>query len=310
MDRFDAMQAFARVVETGSFTQAANTLQVSRTTVTQLVQQLEARLRIRLLNRTTRKVNLTAEGARYYEQVVRLLDDLQAVEASLWNDAQRPAGRLRVDVPGPLARQVLLPALPAFLARYPGIELDMGVSDRHVDLIDESVDCVIRGGALSDLGLVARPLPALAMGVWVAPAYLEHHVHPQHPSALEQPPHWRVGFRGARQGRALPVTLHQGEQSVTWQGRVRLTLDDGSACLAAGLAGVGVIVLPIYMAREAVAQGALVALFEGWSITPMPLHIAWRPNRHLSARLRVFIEWVEQVMGGIPTSRSPTLFTR
>lgn len=310
MDRFDAMQAFARVVETGSFTQAANTLQVSRTTVTQLVQQLEARLRIRLLNRTTRKVNLTAEGARYYEQVVRLLDDLQAVEASLWNDAQRPAGRLRVDVPGPLARQVLLPALPAFLARYPGIELDMGVSDRHVDLIDESVDCVIRGGALSDLGLVARPLPALAMGVWVAPAYLEHHGHPQHPSALEQPPHWRVGFRGARQGRALPVTLHQGEQSVTWQGRVRLTLDDGSACLAAGLAGVGVIVLPIYMAREAVAQGALVALFEGWSITPMPLHIAWRPNRHLSARLRVFIEWVEQVMGGIPTSRSPTLFTR
>lgn len=162
MDRFDAMQAFARVVETGSFTQAANTLQVSRTTVTQLVQQLEARLRIRLLNRTTRKVNLTAEGARYYEQVVRLLDDLQAVEASLWNDAQRPAGRLRVDVPGPLARQVLLPALPAFLARYPGIELDMGVSDRHVDLIDESVDCVIRGGALSDLG--ARATAALAGG--------------------------------------------------------------------------------------------------------------------------------------------------
>ncbi|UFH51521.1 LysR family transcriptional regulator [Pseudomonas sp. KNUC1026] len=299
MDRFDAMQAFARVVETGSFTQAANTLHLSKTTVTQLVQQLEARLRVRLLNRTTRKVNLTAEGARYYEQVVRLLGDLQAVEADLSSDAQRPAGRLRVDVPGPLARQVLLPALPAFLARYPGIELDMGVSDRHVDLIDESVDCVIRGGVLSDLGLVARPLPALAMGVWAAPGYLDRYGHPQHPSELDQPPHWRVGFRGARQGRALPVTLHQGEHSVSWQGRVRLTLDDGTACLAAGLAGAGVIVLPCYMVREAVEQGTLVPLFEGWSITPMPLHMAWRPNRHPSARLRVFIEWVEQVIQAI-----------
>lgn len=140
MDRFDAMVAFARVVETRSFTQAAQTLHMSKTTVTQLVQQLEARLRVRLLNRTTRKVNVTAEGAAYYERVVRLLGDLDDAETSLTSASSAPQGRLRVDVPSPLARMVLVPAFAAFHARYPDIQLHMGVSDRVVDLIAHSTD--------------------------------------------------------------------------------------------------------------------------------------------------------------------------
>ena len=150
MDRFEAMRAFARVVETGSFTRAAHTLQISRTTVTQLVQQLEAHLRLRLLNRTTRRVSVTADGAAYYPRIARLLAELDEVEGGLGDAAAQPRGRLRVDVPGPYARLRLVPALPEFQARYPEIQLDIGVSDREVDVIADNVDCVIRGGTPAD----------------------------------------------------------------------------------------------------------------------------------------------------------------
>ncbi|HEY9102212.1 LysR family transcriptional regulator, partial [Chitinimonas sp.] len=150
MDRFDAMQAFVRVVEAGSFTKAAETLHMSKTSVTQLVQQLEARLRVKLLNRTTRQVKVTADGAAYYERALRLLADMEDAETSLSSAAEAPRGRLRVDVPSPFARLILIPALPAFYERYPDIQLDMGVSDRRVDLIGDNVDCVVRGGEITD----------------------------------------------------------------------------------------------------------------------------------------------------------------
>ena len=169
MDRFEAMRAFARVVETGSFTRAAHTLQISRTTVTQLVQQLEAHLRLRLLNRTTRRVSVTADGAAYYPRIARLLAELEEVEGGLGDAVSQPRGRLRVDVPGPYARLRLVPALPEFQARYPEIQLDVGVSDREVDVIADNVDCVIRGGTPTDPALVARPLAALPIGFHASP---------------------------------------------------------------------------------------------------------------------------------------------
>ena len=172
MDRFDAMRAFVRVVEAGSFTKAAATLHMSRTTVTQLVQQLEARLRLKLLHRTTRRVNVTADGAVYYERVVRLLAEIDEIETSLPNAASAPRGKLRVDVPSPFATLVLVPALPHFHASFPEIEFDMGVSDRNVDLIGENVDCVVRGGVIADASLVARPIGQMRLGVYAAPAYL------------------------------------------------------------------------------------------------------------------------------------------
>lgn len=153
MDRFDAMKAFARVVEARSFTKAAATLGMSKTTVTQLVQQLEARLRVKLLNRTTRTVNVTADGAAYYERVVRLLADMDDAETSLSAASASPRGRLRVDVPSPLARMILIPAFPAC---YPDLQLHMGVSDRMVDLVGENVDCVVRGGEITNPSLTVR----------------------------------------------------------------------------------------------------------------------------------------------------------
>ncbi|CAG2149882.1 LysR family transcriptional regulator [Cupriavidus plantarum] len=298
MDRFDAMQAFARVVETGSFTKAADTLHMSKTTVTQLVQQLEARLRVKLLNRTTRKVNVTADGAAYYERVVRLLADMDDAETSLSQASIAPRGRLRVDVPAPFASIILAPALPDFYARYPDIQLDLGVSDRMIDLIDENVDCVVRGGELRDQSLVARPIGDLQLGVYAAPSYLARTGIPLHPSDLGDPKYSLIGYRWARSGKPFPISMQQGEDTdeIRIQGRYALTVDDGNAFLAAGIAGMGVLWLPRYMATEPVARKALVPLLEDWRMPTMPMYAAYRPNRHVSAKLRVFVDWVVGLM--------------
>jgi DNA-binding transcriptional LysR family regulator len=296
MDRFDAMQAFARVVEAGSFTKAAETLHMSKTSVTQLVQQLEARLRVKLLNRTTRKVNVTADGAAYYERVLRLLADLDDAETSLSSASALPSGRLRVDVPSPLARMILVPALPAFHARYPDIQLDMGVSDRMVDLIGENVDCVVRGGELTDQSLMARRVGDLQLRGCAAPSYLERAGTPAHPRELEDTHHRIVGFLWSRSGKTYPYAMRRDGESIAVQGRYVLAVDDGNAYLAAGLAGLGILWLPDYMCKAHLARGELVPLFEGWHFDSMPLFVAYPPNRHVSAKLRVFIDWVAELM--------------
>jgi DNA-binding transcriptional LysR family regulator len=296
MDRFDAMQAFARVVEAGSFTKAAETLHMSKTTVTQLVQQLEARLRVKLLNRTTRKVNATADGAAYYERVIKLLADMEDAESSLPGAAAQPKGRLRVDVPSPLANLILVPALPEFCARYPEIQIDMGVSDRIVDIIDENVDCVIRGGELRDQSLMARRVADLQLGVYAAPSYLARAGTPTHPRELEDSHHRVVGFLWARTGKPVPYALRNATENLLIKGRHVLAVDDGNAYLAAGLAGLGVLWLPRYMSAEHEARGELVALFEEWELDPMPLYVAYPPNRHISQKLRVFIDWILELM--------------
>ena len=296
MDRFDAMQAFARVVEAGSFTKAAQTLHMSKTTVTQLVQQLEARLRVKLLNRTTRQVKVTADGAAYYERVVRLLADMEDADTSLSSAVASPRGRLRVDVPSPLARLILMPALPAFHARYPDIELHMGVSDRMVDLIGDNVDCVLRGGEITDPSLIARHVGDLPIGVYAAPSYLQRAGTPQHPGELEDPHHRTVGYLRARSGTVAPMGMQRDGERITVQGRHVVAVDDGNAYLAAGVAGMGVLWLPQYMARGHAARGELVPLFDGWHVDAMPMYVAFPPNRHVSAKLRAFIDWVVELM--------------
>ena len=296
MDRFDAMQAFARVVEAGSFTKAAQTLHMSKTTVTQLVQQLEARLRVKLLNRTTRQVKVTADGAAYYERVVRLLGDLEDADTSLSSASASPRGRLRVDVPSPLARMILMPALPTFHARYPEIQLHMGVSDRMVDLIGDNVDCVLRGGEVTDPSLIARRVGDLQLGVYAAPSYLALAGTPLHPRELEDTHHRTVGFLRARSDTVAPLGMEREGERIEVQGRYAVAVDDGNAYLAAGLAGMGVLWLPHYMAQDHAARGELVPLFDGWHCDSMPMHVAFPPNRHVSAKLRAFIDWVVELM--------------
>ncbi|KIP86032.1 LysR family transcriptional regulator [Stenotrophomonas maltophilia] len=296
MDRFDAMRAFVRVVETGSFTRAAQTLQLGRTGVTERVQQLEAHLRVRLLNRTTRQVNLTAEGEVYYPRVVRLLAELEDTEASLSTATAAPRGRLRIDVPSPFARLLLVPALPDFHARYPDIELQIGVSDREVDLIGDSVDCVIRGGAPVEQSLVARHIGDLGFGIHASPGYLQRHGRPAHPDELEGPHQLTVGFLRPRTGRTRRFVMQRGAEQIDLQGRHVIAVDDGDAYLAAGLAGLGIVCVPDYMAAAPAARGELVRLFEDWQIESMPMHLMFPPNRHVNQRLRVFIDWVTALM--------------
>ncbi len=298
MDRFDAMQAFARVVEAGSFTKAAETLRLNKPSVTQLIQQLETHLRVKLLNRTTRKVQVTADGAVYYERVVRLLAELDDAETSLSSAKASPRGRLRVDVPSPLARFVLVPALPGFHTKYPDIQIDLGVSDRMVDLIGDNVDCVIRGGEIIDPSLIARRVGELQIAAYAAPSYLQRHGMPDHPKDLENSHHRVVGFLSTRTGRVPPYAMqHGGDERIIVQGRHVLALDDGNAYLAAGLAGLGVLRLPTYMADEHAARGELMPVFDGWRFDPMPLYLAYPPNRYVSAKLRVFVDWVVRVIG-------------
>lgn len=296
MDRFDAMRAFARVVEAGSFTKAAQTLHMSKTTVTQLIQQLESRLRVRLLHRTTRKLGVTPDGAVYYERVIRLLADMEDAENSLSSAAMTPRGRLRVDVPSPLARLILVPALPAFHARYPDIQIDMGVSDRVVDLIGDNVDCVLRGGQITDQSLIARHVGDLQIGVYVAPSYVERLGAPAHPRELQNTDHCIVGFLSSRTSKIDPLVLCSENERIEITGNYVLAVDDGNAYLEAGLVGLGVIALPNYMAAAHQAVGALIPLFTQWRISPMPLYLAFPPNRHVNAKLRVFIDWIVKLM--------------
>ena len=199
-------------------------------------------------------------------------------------------------MPSPLARILLIPALPGFHARYPDIQIDLGVSDRMVDLIDENVDCVVRGGELTDQSLMARRVGDLQLGVFAAPSYLQRAGVPEHPRDLENSQQRIVGYLWARTGKPLSYALHKEGETVQVQGRPVLTVDDGNAYLAAGIAGMGVLWLPRYMADEAVARGELVELFAGWTMETMPLFVAFPPNRHVSAKLRVFIDWIVELM--------------
>jgi DNA-binding transcriptional LysR family regulator len=228
--------------------------------------------------------------------VVRLLADMDDAETSLSSASAAPRGRLRVDVPSPLARMILVPALPAFHARYPDIQLDMGVSDRLVDLVGENVDCVIRGGELTDQSLMARRVGDLQLGVYAAPSYLERAGTPSHPRELQDTHHRIVGFLWSRSGKPFPYAMHRDGESIEVQGRYAFAVDDGNAYLAAGLAGLGVLWLPDYMSKAHLARGELVPLFEGWRFDSMPMYVAFPPNRHVSTKLRVFIDWVAELM--------------
>ena len=293
MDRIQAMQVFARVVETGSFTRAAETFDMPKGSVTRLVQQLEERLKVRLLNRTTRRVTVTPDGAAYYERTSRLLNDLDDIETSMSNAQANPSGRLRVDVGTSVARLILIPALPDFYRRYPDIQIDLGVTDRPVDLISDNVDCVIRGGELLEQSLVARRVGNMRLVTVASPQYLQERGAPADPAELQLDGHVAVNYFSARTGRPYPLVFQRGdEEPVEVWGRYRVALNEANAHMAAVLAGLGVSQVACFGAAEHLKRGELVPVLQDWSRPPIPLHIVYPPNRHLSAKVRAFVEWV------------------
>jgi DNA-binding transcriptional LysR family regulator len=290
-----AMQVYARVVEAGTFTRAAESLRMPKPTVTKLVQGLESHLRVKLLHRTTRKVTVTPDGAAYYERAKRLLGDLEDIESSVANAQASPKGRLRIDAGGTISSIFIVPALPAFVERYPEIQLDFGVSDRQVDLIGENVDCVIRAGALTDQeqSLVARHIGDLPWVTCATPAYLKRHGKPTHPSDLERG-HIIAHRSSPRTGRVLPLVFERDGMRIEVEGQHKVAVNESHAHLSAARAGLGIAQMPAFMMRHA-PPGELKALLTAWQPAPLPLHVLYPPNRHLSAKVRVFVDWIAAV---------------
>lgn len=296
MDQLLALRAFVRIAEVGTFTRAADLLKIPKPTVTKLVQNLESHLGARLLQRTTRRVTVTPEGAAYYERATRLIAELEEMDAFVANARARLRGRLRVDIGSSLANLILIPALPAFRARYPEIQLELGVSDRPVDLIGDGVDCVIRGGALADSTLVARRIAELDYITCASPAYLKAHGTPKHPRELEQK-HHVLGYFSSLSGRPFPLYFTHGEEQLEIQGRTAVAVNESTAHLTALLTGLGISQTFSFMVKPHIRSGGLVPLLKDWTRSRHPLQVVYPPNRHLNAKLRVFIDWVAEVFG-------------
>lgn len=294
MDQLSAMRAFVRVVEAGTFTRAADLLDIPKPTVTKQIQQLEAHLHAKLLNRTTRRVTVTIDGAAYYERALRVLSEIDELDSSMALSQARPSGRLRVDCSTVLAVTVVIPALPAFHERYPDIRIDLGLSDRQTDLLGENVDCAIRAGEISDQSLIARRVGEMYLFTCATPDYLARHGTPQHPSDLEKG-HLIVGYRYAGTSRAMPFTYVDDKESIEVRGDHVISLDEGAGYVAAALAGLGIIQAPSFMIQEHIAAGRFVPLLTSWCSAPKPLHIVYPPNRHLSNKVRVFVDWLAEL---------------
>jgi DNA-binding transcriptional LysR family regulator len=245
---------------------------------------------------------VTPDGAAYYERVVRLLNDIDELDASMTSSQSRPSGRLRVDAGASMAVKIIIPALPDFHARYPEIQLDLGVSDRPVDLIGENVDCVVRAGNITDQSMIARRIGTLHFKTAAAPAYLARHGEPQHPRELENG-HRVVGYFKARSGRGLPLLFTRGEERLEVSGHTIVCVNDGNAYMAAALAGLGIAQAPTFMVEPYLASGALKPVLTGWSAHVLPVHVVFPPSRHISNRVRVFVDWVAELVGRIETDR-------
>ena len=290
MDRLQAMEVFVRVVDTGAFTRAAEVLHMPKATVTTLVQNLEVHLRVKLLNRTTRRVSVTTDGAAYYERCIRILADVEETESALGRTKSSPRGRLRVDVPVTFGRRVLVPALPDFFARYPDIRLEVGCSDRPVDLIEEGVDCVVRGGVQPDSTLVARRVGQVEFIACASPGYLERHGVPKHPHDLIH--HRCINYFSSKTGRNMDWDFSKDGERIELQPDGFVALNDGEAYHEAGLAGLGIMQAATFMVNDALGGGKLRCVLSDWRIEPLPVWIMYPQNRHLSAKVRVFVEWI------------------
>lgn len=300
MDKLLAMQVFVQVVDCGGFTRAAEQLQMPKATVSTLIQQLETALSVKLLNRTTRQVHVTADGAGYYERCLRIIADVRDTEEALTQVQASPTGRLRVDVASSMGRHFIIPALPVFFSRYPGTRLELGCSDRPVDLVEEGIDCAVRGGALPDSSLIARRVGVLHFGSWAAPSYLQRHGIPMHPNDLDK--HRCINYFSSKTGKIFDWDFERDGERIQIAFDGPLAVNDGDAYVAAGVAGIGIVQIPHFAALGPQHRGELVPVLQDWRSDPLPIHVIYPQNRHLSAKVRVFVEWVAELCVGLETA--------
>jgi LysR family transcriptional regulator, regulator for bpeEF and oprC len=291
MNQLLAMRVFIRIAEAGTFVKAANSLNIPKPTVTKLIQTLETHLGVKLLRRTTRRVTVTPEGALYHEHATRLITELEEMDQLVAGVRAQPKGLLRVDIGSSLANIVLLPLLPEFRQRYPDIQLHVGVSDRAVDLISDGVDCVIRGGVLDDSSFVARRIADLNYVTCASAAYVSAHGTPSHPKDLEQG-HHLVGYFSSLTSRPFPLIFEKAEEKVVIEADTAFSVNESTGHMTALLQGHGVGQTFAFMAQPHIKHGSLVSLLDNWRRPSQPIQLVYPGNRHLSAKLRVFVDWV------------------
>ena len=287
------MQFFTRVAERRSFAQAASDLGQPRSRASEAVQQLERHLGVRLLARTTRTVTLTAEGEDYYRRCLAILSAVDDADAAVTQVV--PAGPLRIDVHSRFARQFLLPGLPGFLQRHPGLQLHIGEGDRLIDLVAEGVDCAIRVGKPADSGLVGRKLGALAEGTFASPAYLARHGVPASPLHLAG--HRMIGFVSTATRAVMPLEfqIDGGVRMVSLPVSVTVSAAATNASLAR--LGLGLVQVPRYRVARELATGELVEVLAEHRPTPTPVYLLYPEGQQLSPRVRIFIDWASDEIG-------------
>lgn len=291
MDRFQEMQVFIRIAERSSFTQAADDLQIPRATVTNLLKRLEERLGTRLIERTTRTVRLTHDGDAYYQRCVRLIADMEEAEGSFRHVA--PKGLLRVNLQGTLAKNFVVPALPGFIAQYPGIELQIGEDDRLVDLVREGIDCVLRAGILQDSSMVGRRVALLEQVTVASPAYLAQFSRPQSLDALDG--HRAVNYVSSATGRILPMEFTVDDRVVEIPLPSVVSVTGADLYAGAAIAGLGIVQVPRYRVLGELSAGTLEVVLDAFPPPPMPVSVLYPQSRQLSSRVRVFAQWLRDI---------------
>lgn len=311
MDRIERLRVFMRVVECQSFTKAADTLGVPRSTVSMAIKELEEQVGTRLLSRTTRSVSPTTDGLAFYERSTRLIDDYEEIEGLFRASSERLHGKLKVNVPGRIGRLIIAPALPEFFLKYPDIALELGITDRAVDLQLEGIDCVIRVGELADSNLIARRVGEIAIINCASKAYLETHGVPRRPQDLRH--HRAVAYAPPSSGKPEPWEYVDADGLQSISVPQAIVVDNAEMMIACCLAGLGLIQIPAYDVRDTIARGDLVEVLPRHRPAPMPLHIVYPHRRHLSGRLQAFIEWVSTILRERTSSqvlRRPALKTK
>jgi LysR family transcriptional regulator, regulator for bpeEF and oprC len=303
MDRLLALQAFARVVELGGFTKAADSLVMSKTSVSDLVQSLEKSLGVRLLQRTTRRVAVTPEGAAYYERCKQILADLEEADASVMQAHVAAKGRLRVEIPAALAKLFVIPKLPPFLARYPDLRLELGLGLRPVNLVEEGVDCVVRVGPQTDSSLIARRVGTASFVCCASPAYLKEHGVPRRPEDLSA--HRCVNYLSNRTARVMDWEFSRGKQQVQLTLDGVLAVNDPDAYIVAGLNSFGIVKIASYIVQPYLKSGQLVPVLTDWTSAQAPITVLYPQSRHLSTKVRIFVDWVSELIKADPLLQSP-----
>ncbi|ACB96387.1 LysR family transcriptional regulator [Beijerinckia indica] len=294
MDRIDLLRIFVRVVESASFTKAAETLGMPRSSVSTAVHDLETRVGARLLHRTTRHVAPTQDGNAFFARCQRLIADYEETEGLFRQSSPRPRGKLRINVPGRFGRLIIAPALPGFFALYPEVEIELGVTDRTVDLVQDGVDCAIRVGPLMDSSLVARKIGDLVLINCASPRYLAAHGTPRNIEELRR--HLAVNYLSPASGRIDEWEWVENGKIHSLPLPSQVTVNNADAMIACCLAGLGLIQIPAYDVAVHLATGELVEVMPDHCAPPLPMTILYPHRHHVSRRLQVFIEWVTTLL--------------